>query len=343
MSDGNKLSDTFSITNGVKQGAVLSSILFCIYIDDLIKRLRRNRTGSWINGDFVGIIVYADDIVLLSPTLDGLQEMINTCSEYAKYHNLSFSTNHDPNKSKTKCMGFLKKKRILRNMQLDNKNLPWVNSVRYLGTTITDTLDDMNQDLLEKRAQYIAKNNELMQEFHYAHPYTKIMINNIFNTHFYGATLWDLFSSSFVRLEKTWNISQRLMLSFPRETHRYLIEPLSGRQHIIFSIRKRFLKFANCIAHSHKKVLRSVFKSVQLDCRSVTGRNLRNIMLSTNQDVYNDPINVRFNSPYNEITPGELWRISLLQEILEAKHGNLKVDNFLKKELDELVWYSCCT
>ena len=76
----------------------------------------------------------------------------------------------------------------------------------------------MGQDLLEKRAQYVAKNNELMQEFHYAHPSTKTTLNNVFNTHFYGAPLWDLFSDSFGRLEKTWNISQRLLLSLPRET-----------------------------------------------------------------------------------------------------------------------------
>ena len=87
-----KLSSIFSVTNGVKQGAVLSYILFCIYIDELIKRLRRNKTGFWLNGNFVGVIVYADDIVLLSPTLDGLQEMIKTCSDYTTQHNLSFST-----------------------------------------------------------------------------------------------------------------------------------------------------------------------------------------------------------------------------------------------------------
>ena len=69
----NDLSDSFSITNGVKQGAVLSAILFCVYTDDLISQLRRNRTECWVNGDFVGVIVYADDIVLSSHTLDGSQ------------------------------------------------------------------------------------------------------------------------------------------------------------------------------------------------------------------------------------------------------------------------------
>ena len=61
----------------------------------------------------------------------------------------------------------------------------------------------MGQDLLEKHAQYIAKNNELTQEFHYANPSTKVLANNIFNTHFYGTPLWDLFSPTFQKLKKT--------------------------------------------------------------------------------------------------------------------------------------------
>ena len=63
-------------------------MLFCVYIDDLIKTLQKKKTGCWINNSFVGIIVYTDDIVLLSPSIDGLQEMIDTCSDFAGKHNV---------------------------------------------------------------------------------------------------------------------------------------------------------------------------------------------------------------------------------------------------------------
>ena len=56
---------------GVKQDVLLSALLYCVYIDDLFLRLRKNRQGCWINGEFMGIFGYADDNVLLSPTLDG--------------------------------------------------------------------------------------------------------------------------------------------------------------------------------------------------------------------------------------------------------------------------------
>ena len=66
----------FNIKNGVKQGAVLSALLYCVYVDDLFLPLKKHRQGCWINGEFMGIFGYADDNVLLSPTLDGLQNML---------------------------------------------------------------------------------------------------------------------------------------------------------------------------------------------------------------------------------------------------------------------------
>ena len=42
-------SDIFSMKNGVRQGAVLSALLYCIYMNDLFKKLRKNRIGCWIN------------------------------------------------------------------------------------------------------------------------------------------------------------------------------------------------------------------------------------------------------------------------------------------------------
>ena len=180
------LSVAFSIVNGVKQGAVISAILFCVYIDDLIKIIRRKKDGCWINDTFVGVIIYADDIALLSPSLDGLQNMIDTCNNYAKKHNLNFSTDVNPQKSKTKCVAFQRKRKALRKLKLDSKDLPWVNSVKHLGSTITNNIDCiMDQDITEKRAMYVAKNNELVQEFSFAHHKTKIWVNNVFNTSFY--------------------------------------------------------------------------------------------------------------------------------------------------------------
>ena len=72
-----------------------------------------------MNNDYVGVLGYADDLFLLSPSIDGLQEMLLVCEKYAESHNLKFSTDNNPQKSKTKCMAFLLKERELRGLKLD--------------------------------------------------------------------------------------------------------------------------------------------------------------------------------------------------------------------------------
>ena len=192
----------FNIKNWVKQGTVLSALFYCIYLDDLFRL---------INGEFTGLLGYADDNMLLSPTLDGLQCMINICKLYANGHNLTFSTNENFNKCKTKCMAFLKNGRNLRNLTLGGHCLPMVKSIRHLGNKIENKLDGMRQDMREKRARFIQKNIELCQEFSYADPITKIKLNSIYNSHFTSSPLWNLFCRKAETIYKTWNVAIRKM------------------------------------------------------------------------------------------------------------------------------------
>ena len=51
----------FAVMNGVKQGGVLSPVLFCVYIDGLLSAVSTSRIGCSIGAMFVGILAYADD------------------------------------------------------------------------------------------------------------------------------------------------------------------------------------------------------------------------------------------------------------------------------------------
>ena len=67
-------------------------------------------------------------------------------------------------------------------------------------------------------------------------------------------------------------------------------------------------------------------------------------MITMKQDVYLKDFNkVTSDRPYSELPPGESWRILLVQGILEAKYGELKVENFELKELNEITRCACCT
>ncbi len=315
------ISDIFSIGNGVKQGAVLSPILYCIYINDVFKALRRKKTGCWVDDTYIGILGYADDLLLLSPTLDGLQEMVKTCEDFANTHTLTFSTHPDANKCKTKCLAFLKKERPLKNILLCGNELPWVKTVKHLGCKISSNIQGLHDDLMEKRAIYINRVNELLQEFYYADPLTRVKINNIFNTSFYGSQLWDLFSEESTRLEKTWNISQRKIMGIPRNTHRYFIEPLTETKHIQLTLTKRFLNFIHSVYNSKKIVLRKMLSLVKYDCRSTTGSNMRNIMKRVNKvNVDEVTINYLKHHVYLNVPAGDEWKVNFAKELIQRNN-----------------------
>ena len=95
------------LRNGCKQGAVLSAIAYCVYVNGLFEELTKNKSGCWVGSSFLGLLGYSDDNFLLAPSREALQTMLLICEQYAEDHGLKFSTDYDPKKSKTRCLAFL--------------------------------------------------------------------------------------------------------------------------------------------------------------------------------------------------------------------------------------------
>ncbi len=131
------LTEWFSVTCGLKQGCILSPLLFNLYANDLIQSINCLEQGVPINDRFLSILLYADDIVLLSDTPSKLQTLLNRLGVWCAAWGLTI------NESKSKVIHFRPKSGDLTsaNFICGGAKLDTVSQYKYLGLIITEHLD----------------------------------------------------------------------------------------------------------------------------------------------------------------------------------------------------------
>jgi hypothetical protein len=128
-----KTSPFFAIETGVKQGCLLSGLLFLLVIDWLLKRTTEGRQEGieWVNEEILEDLDYADDLGLLSGNFDDLQEKTTRLNENAKKVGLKISI------KKTEVMRVCTEEE--RRVKVEGVELKEVEEFTYLGSKISKT------------------------------------------------------------------------------------------------------------------------------------------------------------------------------------------------------------
>ena len=77
------ISRKFSLKQGIRQGAILSPLLYSVFVDELLDQLCNSGLGVSLNGVFCGSPMYADDLALIAESQTDLQAMLNLVGSYA--------------------------------------------------------------------------------------------------------------------------------------------------------------------------------------------------------------------------------------------------------------------
>ena len=120
----NSWSENFEINFGVRQGSVLSPLLFALYIDDLANLHCPER--GWF------ILLYADDILLMTSSVTGLQQLLHKCER--ELYRIDMAVNY----RKSACMRIGPRNNIQCTdiVSLDGVIFHWVSEIKYLGINI---------------------------------------------------------------------------------------------------------------------------------------------------------------------------------------------------------------
>jgi len=273
--------DPFPINVGVLQGETLSANLFTLYLDDVTSYIERNSLfGILVNSiRLVHMLLFADDIVLVSETMEGLQSKIDALSQYLEVNMLRV------NLGKTKVIVFRKKGRLLKKDRFMwiNESIEIVKEYTYLGVTFSSS-GLFNIQAKRATSKSLSALNAVWEIFCKGRLKEQESRDCLYksivqSTLMYCSEVWGIGHD--VELERVHQRYIKRLLRLPRNTPQYFARIETGNTHIKIEVIKRVFKFFH-------KVLKSPHGTLIRDCYE----GLRNTS-DVNESKYNWATQVR--------------------------------------------------
>lgn len=155
-------SKDIQIYRGVRQGCILSPLLFNVYVDEVVKEaLEELEKGMKINGKFINNIRYADDKFLIADLIEALQLILDKVSETEIRYGLSI------NEKKTKWMIFSRDFDLSAKIVINKKEIEKVKEFQYLGCIITENLSpevEVKQRIVQTKTTLLKMKNILANQ-----------------------------------------------------------------------------------------------------------------------------------------------------------------------------------
>ena len=265
---GSSLSNGFSVSNGVRQGGVLSPYLFAVYLDGLLEELSNSGVGCYWGSSFVGALAYADDVVLLAPCASALRCMLSICSSFASHHGLVFNAK----KTQLICFRTFKSNCILPTICFENVTLKYTDEIKHLGHILNYNLDD-GPDIIRALKDLNKKANSVLCTFCSADPVVKTYLIKMYCLSLYGYHLWSLSSKSLNALQIALNKILRKVWNLLSHSHSSIVHCTAIIPAIHNTVFRRFNQFLSRSVLSHVPIVSSIIHQSSLLAHNFLGYN----------------------------------------------------------------------
>ena len=269
----NGLSPPFQSLVGLKQGCNLSPLLFNLFINDIPNMIDNSNSDPPYLGELsISCLLYADDLVILSRTKEGLQESIDTLHKFTDKWFLEI------NKSKTKCLVFSKGRKSGENFKFNGVLLEMCDSYCYLGVIFTrgGSFNTASKALNDKAAGAMFSLVRNLYKHRTADIYIMLDLFDkmILPIAQYGCEVWgtnyipcnpnnnNLFDQSNLSKHITESLHYRYLkqlLGVPRKTSNWAVTTETGRYPIILRTIKTMIKYLCHLSKSKSPFLQAAF------------------------------------------------------------------------------------
>ena len=265
---GQNQTGPFSYARGVRQGSILSLLLFNLFINDVPFSFEKILSDPFVlpNGAKLNSLLYADDLVILSRSKIGLQNCLNTLSSYCSTRLLSI------NSQKTKVMIFQKRAKILTidaNFHIDNEPVEIVQNYTYLGTVIFSTgnfslvLDKLKEKVLHALFSLRKHTNLSKLSPFLASKIFDTMISPIltYNSEVWGAyTKSDLKSWDNTQIEKSHLQFCKRYLEVSNKASNVACRAENGRFPLIIAINQKIMNYSSyLLSKDNCSIVKQIF------------------------------------------------------------------------------------
>ena len=216
----------FRTLQGVRQGDNLSPTLFNIYLNDLAKELKDLELGVSIGDTQVCILLYADDIVLISEDEQKLQKMLDHVGNWCNKWQMKVNT------EKTNIVHFRNKRKPVTKFEfkINNCKINIADSYRYLGVIFDEylTFELCARTLAESGGRALSSIISKFKQFKNVgyHTFTKLYDTGVNSIISYGASIWGYGNDKFGQLVQ--NRAMRYFLGVHKNAPTHAVQGLQN-------------------------------------------------------------------------------------------------------------------